>query len=145
MFKLKKILNKHNNAPEVEKMSLQYDTIGEKECIYYVYYGDLTPYKDESEKRHIYYIIYGDVDIGDYGSRTVDCVRITPDMLFEVKYSGSYPQIGNRFALTKSFESSGFDGIRIISGSDDYSDGYIVDNSDFQKNGRVLIRFHCID
>lgn len=145
MFKLKKILNKHNNAPEMEKLNLIGDTLGKKECIYFVRYGELTPLEFTTDKIPAYYVIYNDVAEGDYDNRAVDCIRITSNMIFEVKYSGTSPQLGDRFVLTQSNPNAGYDGISIVENPEDKSHGYVVDSSSLSKNGRVLVRFHCID
>ena len=138
MFKLKKILNKHNNAPEMEKLNLMNDTLGKKECIYFIHYGELSPLEFTTDKIHAYYVIYNDIAEGDYGNREVDCIRITSDMIFEVKYTGTYPQRGERFVLTQSNPNAGYDGISIVESPDEKSHGYVVDSSGHFKDGRVL-------
>ena len=145
MFKLKKILNKHNNAPEIEILHLINDCVGQRECIYFVNYGELSPYDDESQEGHIYYLIYDDVEELDYDNRYVKCARITPNMFFEVKLNASYVKVGDKFALQKSNSLAGFDGISLVQTDGEHTDGYVCDVSNLQTRGTVLVRFHCIE
>jgi hypothetical protein len=41
MFKLKKILNKHNNAPEFELLKISSSTVGQKGAVYALQDGEL--------------------------------------------------------------------------------------------------------
>ena len=61
MFKLKKILNKHNNAPEYEKLLVSSDTICKPENIYNLQEGNLTSYVDQRNNVRNYYVEYGTV------------------------------------------------------------------------------------
>ena len=144
MFKLKKILNKSNNAPEVEEMTLMNDVIGKKENIYFVNFGELSPFDDESELGHTLYVIYSDVDELDYQNRKVKCIRITPDMIFEVELNDNYARFGDRFVIYAKNNMQGYESIQLCQSQDEKSDGYIVDVSDLRTKGTVLVRFHCI-
>ena len=143
MFKLKKIINKHNNAPEIEVQTLTTDITGNWENVYLLRDGELSAYYDKSETRRAYYVVYG--NLGEFDSeRSLPCVRITPDMLFEAECASDIanPRDGMRFSLNESYERSGFDSIKSAY-SDAESDGCIVDASNWSKKRTVLVRFHC--
>ncbi len=143
MFKLKKILNKHNNAPEFEVQKMSYDAIGVKEAVYLFSSSELTSFVDESEGSHTYYVSYA--NIGEFDdNRDALCYRITPDMFFEVKCEngGEIPDVGKKFVLYRSFDKQGFSSVQIVSSSQN-SDGYVVDASNWDVNKTVLVRFHC--
>ena len=141
MFKLKKILNKHNNAPELEILPVALDTIAVRESIYYLSQSELANFLIDSTDYPAYYVVYADFD--EYAdNRNAECVRITPDMIFEVKCNG-IPTVGLPFALEK--EEGYIGGFRTIKIADspNTADGYIVDVTPYSKNGCVLVRFHC--
>ena len=138
MFKLKKILNNRHNAPEPELLELEYDCFGKKECIYYLCLGKLNITSDANQRQALY-VIYDEVDEMAQ-KRTVECVRITPDMIFEV--DGTAFAQGDRFSLARDFEKGGFNRIEKVVDSTP-SDGFVVDTSMQSTNGKILIRFHC--
>ncbi len=141
MFKLKKILNKHNNAPELEFQNVSYESYGRRERVYVLENGMLThnPYNDEGK---IYYLANGTVDDFDI-DRAISCFRITPDMIFEVDLSAAYPPaVGDKFALQSHEERVGYDSVIRVE-QDQASDGFFVNTDEWHKTKKALVRFHC--
>ena len=143
MFKLKRILNKSHNAPEIETMTVIQDISANKDCIYHLMNGQLCTYSMDDQKTGLLYLALDGVDNYEFGDRTIRCFRITPDMIFEVTASASSVSPGQRFQLVDS-DNSGYSGIRILSTTDtESSDGFVYDTSDFSKSKKIYIRFHC--
>lgn len=141
MFKLKQIINKHNNAPEMENIYMEDTTTGETEYIYVLRDGMLVNTIESGYET--LYISFGHLTEFEYVTRFVDCYRITPDMIFEVKCP-TYPTVGQRFALAKTNEREGYSKIiPLNSESSSESHGYITDTSEYKTRGTVLVRFHC--
>ena len=141
MFKLKKILNKHNNAPEIEILDMEQATIGAMERIYYLTNAKLAFYSNDSERPTFY---VGLRVLDDYSSeRRMECYRITPDMIFEVKHTTT-TRAGDKFKLISTTESEGFSQITTFDvTSSEENHGYVVDASNQKTTGKILIRFHC--
>ena len=141
MFKLKKILNKHNNAPELETLDMSDSTYGAIEYIYTLCDGQLTS-QDETVEDKIYYVSYRIIDEYEHENRRAECYRITPEMIFEVTCPSSVT-VGQLFKLAKSDYLYGYDRITVNGITREESDGYIVDVSNYDSKKKVLVRFHC--
>ena len=140
MFKLKKILNKHNNAPEIEIHEMEGTSIGKIEHIYALCDGALYANVTEEELATLY---VGFREISEYDEmRKLECFRVTPDMIFEVNCSTT-TTAGAKFKMMKTSSMYGYDYISIVTNPDGYSDGYVVDVSNQKNTGKVLVRFHC--
>ncbi len=141
MFKLKKIFNKHNNAPELEEQNVGYDTRCERERIYFFYDGNLTHYRPQDTGEVVYYLSYGTVGEMDE-NRRINCFRVTPEMIFEVSCPEGAPYAGDKFILQSSEERCGFDSVKRVDISEE-SDGYFVNTDNWFKTKKVLVRLHC--
>jgi len=141
MFKLKKILNKHNNAPEIEILPLEASSYSKPGQLFLASNGELTAQIGTEYSDTIYVVLD---EINDYSeSRLAKCFRVTPDMIFEVECKNVNTIFGNKFTITTAYTSYGYDGILIVSDETKTSTGYVVDTSDLAKNKTVLVRFHC--
>lgn len=141
MFKLKQIINKHHNAPEMERATLDWSTTGVAGNIYYFVNGYL--FGEGETKSDILYLSLKNVHESYEGERIVECFRITPEMILETGVSKNCTP-GAKFKLVYSGSYSGYPGIQVLEdGSEEESDGYIVDSSEYDRRRTVLIRFHC--
>ena len=141
MFKLRKIFNKHNNAPELEIQKISYESFGRRDRIYVLEEGLLihTPLVESDER--IYYLCSGTVNEFD-DIRTVECFRITPDMIFEATCSDNYcPNVGDKFTLVSDEDKVGY--VRVTRTTSGASDGFFVGVEDWSKKRTALVRFHC--
>lgn len=142
MFKLKKIFNKHNNAPELEEQKISYDSIGEREKIYVLEEGSLVHRPLYEPDVRIYYLCCGEVQEFD-DSRVTKCFRITPDMIFETSSTDtSAPNAGDKFKLISEDDRKGYSKVTKAE-DEDTSDGFFVNVDDWYKTKKVLVRFHC--
>ncbi len=144
MFKLKKIFNKHNNAPELEKYNADYNTFTEPNFVYYLNYGYLSyslPEGYDDEK--ILYISCSRVEEFN-DDKMADCFRITPDMIFETTCpTGSTPHPGDKFILKQAeSKNKGFESVQRVENTEE-SDGFFVNTDNWNTTKKVLIRFHC--
>ena len=141
MFKLKKIINKHNNAPELEIQEMSSSCIGEPEFVYYLSNGELTNTRPDDDSEILYYLSYAEIGEMDM-ERSAKCLRITSDMLFEVTCtSDTIPSRGDKFVIVSDFDRSGYN--KVKKAESDMSDGYYVNVDDWHKTKKVLVRFHC--
>ena len=143
MFKLKKIFNKHNNAPELEIQRMDYDSIDERDIIYCFHDGMLTSRRPENGDTALFYMACETVNPND-PFRLVKCYRITSDMLFEAHCSSALePKCGQRFVLVADTQGNGFS--RVETATDDQdSDGYYAEiSNDWKNTKKVLVRLHC--
>jgi hypothetical protein len=143
MFKLKKILNKHNNAPEFELLKISSSTVGEKGAVYALQDGELCTLMSEESHDLTYYVSFDVVEEMQM-QRETRCFRITPDMIFEVKCESNenYISCGDKFVLVKPYNNFGTLTVKKASEGEE-SDGYIVGIENYPVNKTVLVRFHC--
>ncbi len=143
MFKLRRILNNHNNAAEIETYPVSKDSYGINGSIYIMISGELTSTEPKITTDCTYYVACGDVDLADT-DREVRCVRVTPDMLFEVLCPTRISK-GEKFELVQPTAQMGYNTIKQATVSSERVDGYVVDIiSDSNGGTTALVRFHCI-
>ncbi|MBQ7333527.1 MAG: hypothetical protein IJW38_04175 [Clostridia bacterium] len=143
MFKLRRILNNHNNAAEIEKYPVSQDSYGINGSIYIMILGELTSTVPKYTTDCTYYVACGNVDLADT-DREVRCVRVTPDMVFEV-FCPTRITKGAQFELVQPTAINGYDTIKQATVSSERVDGYVVDIiSDSTGGTTALVRFHCI-
>ena len=141
MFKLKKILNARNNAPEYEIWDLNNAVLGTPGNIYTLFDGMLnTSFYDPNKSGDFYVCTKAMDDISS--ERKQWCYRVTPDMIFETTVPSNYKfTVGQLVTLTEESNNCGYSSVA-AGGDRETADGIIVGANEGDSN-KVLVRLFC--
>lgn len=140
MFKLVKIMNKSNNAPEIEYFKSYGDVVVSTGDIGFIFDERLTnvhfancAYNDV---KTLYYT-HGEAPFED-DTTLVPCTRITPDMIFEVGYTKSLPN-GTKLTLLHT-ETNLYSSIAECEAGD-ICFMEVYSNKNFDSSKKLQVRF----
>ena len=137
MFKLVKILSSGPNVPEPIRVRHNSNDEVTRGCIYHLDsdYVSADSYENGPLVLSLQNIEY-DSDID-----TLLCYLITSDMIFEatVKNKPESVTIGQKFCIAKNNYSQPC--LVSTTLSDDEANGIIIDNFDYNRTGKVLVKF----